>query len=246
MSTATQVISGTHYEKLMEGVDAETRTIVENCLVFFANDADTSATEEKARSDKLRTAYNTLVDFLVSNRLNELNTHQAAFLCTGAIADSILVQSTSPKTITLLPSQLYLKLIDNFSKPASSNAAFSVFSVLDKYTAIAKGELLALTLGDDRKKDLRNSPQDQKRAKEEWKRRMDQLKSEIAMSISQIDIYYPKMIGSLNENSLKNAKVGLEMMKKVSAAWARGEAATPQEKALIKAFEGKIGKRPLP
>ncbi len=241
MSTVTQVISGTQYEKLMEGVDGETRTIVENCLLFFANDADTSATEEKARSDKLRTAYNALVDFLVSNRLNELNANQTAFLCTGALADSIVVQSSSPRTLELFPSQLYSQLIDNFSKPSNPNAAFSVFSVMDKFTAIAKGELLALTIGDDRKKDLRNSPQDQKRMKDEWKRRMDQLKSEIAMSITQIDIYYPKMISGLNENSLKNAKVGLEMMKKVSAAWARGEAATPQEKALIKAFEGKIG-----
>ncbi len=241
MSTATQVISGIQFEKVMEGVDAETRTIVENCLLFFADDTDTSTTAEKARSDKLRAAYNTLVDFLVSNRLNELNPQQTAFLCTGALADNIAVQSGTPRAVEMFPSELYKHLVDIFSKPASPDAPFCVFSAMDKYTAIAKGELLALTLGDDRKKDLRNSPQDQKRMKDEWKRRMDQLKSEISMSISQIDIYYPKMLNCLNDNSLKNAKVGLEMMKKVSAAWARGEAATPQEKALIKAFEVKIG-----
>ena len=92
MSTATQIVSGTHYLELMKEVDAETRKQFEDGLVFFANDADTSGMAEKNRADKLRTAYNTLVEYLVSNRLNELNLQQRVFLCTGSIGESITVQ----------------------------------------------------------------------------------------------------------------------------------------------------------
>ena len=73
------------------------------------------------------------------------------------------------------------------------------------------------------------------------KRKMDQVKSEIALAASQIDIYFPKVLATMNENAVKNAKIGLEMMKKVTGAWSKGENASPQEKALQKAFEGKLG-----
>src|SRR5580693_3025916 len=83
MSTATQSVTGTHYEQLMKGVDSEVRDKVEDFIRFFANDADTSALAEKSRSDKLRNAYNALVDYIVSNLLNNLNPEQSTFLCTG-------------------------------------------------------------------------------------------------------------------------------------------------------------------
>ncbi|HXL72031.1 MAG TPA: hypothetical protein VN963_00260, partial [bacterium] len=70
MATTTFVVSGTHFEELLKGVDDETRKEVEDGLLLFANDADTSGTAEKYRSDKLRNVYNSLVDFLISNKLN--------------------------------------------------------------------------------------------------------------------------------------------------------------------------------
>ena len=91
MSTATQTVTGTHYLELMKEVDAETRKQFEDGLLFFANDADTSGMAEKTRADKLRTAYNILVEYLVSNRLNDLTLEQRVFLCTGAIGDSVTV-----------------------------------------------------------------------------------------------------------------------------------------------------------
>ena len=45
----------------------------------------------------------------------------------------------------------------------------------------------------------------------------------------------------MNENALKNAKIGVEMMKKVSAAWSKEMRVSREEKAVQKAFEGKIG-----
>jgi hypothetical protein len=240
MSTATQTVSGTHYLELMKEVDAETRKQFEDGLLFFANDADTSGMAEKTRADKLRTAYNLLVEFLVSNRLNDLNLQQRVFLCTGSIGESVTVQvNNAPKTLTLLPPEFYSLLLKTFS--GSATLPFPIFATMDKFTAIAQGELLPLTMGDDRKKDLRNSPQDQKRAKEEYKRQIGQLKSEMNLSINQMDIHFPKFLNTLSETSIKNAKTALEMMKKVGLGWGKGEAATPQEKAIIKAFEGKLG-----
>jgi hypothetical protein len=240
MSTVTFLVSGAHFQELMKEVDPETRKQVEDGLVIFANDADTSGTAEKLRADKLRTAYNVLVEFLVSNRLNDLNPQQKTFLCSGAIGDTLIIQvNNAPKTLPLLPTEFYGFLLKTFS--GSFTLPFPVYSVFDKFTLIAKSDLLPLTMGDDRKKDLRNSPQDQKRAKEEYKRKIDQLKSEMNLSANQMDIYFPKFLNNLSESSLKNAKIGVEMMKKVTAAWGKGEAANPQEKAIIKAFEGKLG-----
>ncbi|MGH7739778.1 MAG: hypothetical protein ACREL1_06490 [bacterium] len=240
MSTATQTVSGAHYLELMKDVPDETRKQFEDGLVFFANDADASGMAEKNRADKLRTAYNILVEFLVSNRLNDLNVEQRVFLCTGAIDDNITILfNNAPKSFSLLPPEFYSLLLKTFSGPAT--LPFPIFGTMDKFTAIAQGDLLPLTVGDDRKKDLRNSPQDQKRAKEEYKRQIGQLKSEMNMSITQMDIHFPKFLNALSETSIKNAKIGLEMMKKVGLGWSKGEAATPQEKAIIKAFEGKLG-----
>src|SRR5277367_1007784 len=119
MSTGTSVVSGTHFEEVMKGVDEETRKQVEDGLVFFSNETDTSAMGEKSRADKLRTAYNNLVEYLVSSSLNELNPHQMAFLCSGAIADSVTIQAAGgPKTVQLLPADFYASLLKTFSAPA--------------------------------------------------------------------------------------------------------------------------------
>jgi hypothetical protein len=61
------------------------------------------------------------------------------------------------------------------------------------------------------------------------------------VAVNQLDIFHPKFMAAINDNALKNVKMSLELMKKVSGAWNRGDAATPQEKAIIKAFEGKMG-----
>ena len=148
MTTATQAVTGTQFEQLMEGVDAETRKQVEDCIVFFSNDADTSAAAEKIRADKLRTGYNNLVDFMVNNRLNELNPQQTIFLCTGAIGDTITVQAANAsKNIDLLPADFYSDLLKSFQDPNPSMRTYPVYSVMEKFILIAKSELLALSMG---------------------------------------------------------------------------------------------------
>ena len=46
---------------------------------------------------------------------------------------------------------------------------------------------------------------------------------------------------ALNEPAGKNAKTAMEILKKVSSIWSRGDAATEQELAFLKSFEGKVG-----
>lgn len=233
-------VTGTNFEELLKGVDDETRKAVEDGILIFANDTDTSVTAEKYRADKLRLSFNALIDFLVANKLNELNPHQVTFLCTGAIDFKITVQlEKGPKDMILLPAPFYDQLLKSFSAPVES--PFPIFTVMDKFTAIAKSELLPMSLGDDRKKALRNSPQDQKRMRDELKRKLEQTRAEIGSAVNQIDLFFPKALNALNENSVKNAKTAIELLKKVSTAWSKGDSANPQEKAILQAFEGKVG-----
>jgi hypothetical protein len=242
MPTATSQIEGLHYSQLMQGVDADVRKQVEDTLYFYVTDEDDSAQGEKTRADKLRGAFNGLYMFLVTNKLNELNAPQTVFLCSGALDEKVtMVLDGQAHEILLLPQGLYPQLMAALTAPVDQESEFQVFHSLARFAAIAKGELLAFDIGDDRKKALRNSPQDIKRARDEWRRKADQMRREIGVAVNQMDIFHPKFVNAINENALKNVKMGLEMMKKVSFGWSRGDAATPQEKAVIKAFEGKMG-----
>jgi hypothetical protein len=116
MSTATRTVTGAHFEELMKGVDDDIRQIMEDNLVFFTNDSDTSAMAEKSRSDKLRAAYTKLADFITQKLLNDLNNQQKAFLCCGAIGDTVTVQAEGgPKVLNLLPKDFYESLLKTFS-----------------------------------------------------------------------------------------------------------------------------------
>ncbi len=243
MSTATQSVTGTHYEQLMKGVDGEVRGKVEDFIRFFANDADTSALAEKSRSDKLRNAYNALVDYIVSNLLNNLNPEQSTFLCTGAIGDKITVQTEKEtKAIELLPTHFYASLLKTFSGRNPETIPAPAYCVVDKFMAIARNELVSFKMGKERERDLRNaSGSDNSYVKNEWKRKMNQLRTEIGISIGQMESNFSRFIGSFNEAAGKNAKSAMEILKKVAAIWGRGENVTEQELAFLKAFEGKTG-----
>jgi hypothetical protein len=243
MPNATQNITGKHYEQLMKKVDPEVRQQVEDFIAFFANDADTSAPAEKSRSDKLRNAYNKLVDWIVSNRLNELTPHEATFLCTGAIGDTITVQlEKETKTIDLLPALLYESLLKTFSGRTPETITPPAYSVFDKFMAIARNELVSFKQGKERERDIRSiSGSDNSYVVNEWKRKMNMVRTEISQSIGQMESNFPKFIVALNETAGKNAKTAMEILKKVSNIWGRGDAATEQESAFLKAFEGKVG-----
>lgn len=242
MPTATSQIEGVHFNQLMQGVEPEVRKQVEDALYFYVNEEDTSAQGEKTRADKLRSAFNVLYMSLVSSQLNALNGPQTVFLCTGALDEKITMMfDGQPHELPLLPGGLYPALLTAMTAPVDFESEFPVYHTLARFTSIAKGDLLAFDIGEDRKKALRNSPQDIKRARDEWRRKADQMRREIGVAVNQLDIFHPKFMGAINENALKNVKMSLELMKKVSSAWNRGDAATPQEKAIIKAFEGKMG-----
>jgi hypothetical protein len=241
MVLSTQLVRGVQYEEIMKGVDNETRRTVEDALVFFCNDEDDALEAQKARSDKLRAAYTALVNFLVNNSLNNLNPYQVTFLCTGALGDRLTIQTPHGlEEIDFLPREVYEKLFKD-STIAPLALPFPVMNVIDRYHAVAKGDLLAFDMGDDRKKALRNSPADQKRFRDRWSREGEQAKSEITAAVNQLDIYMPKLLAAIHETALKNAKVGLELLKKVTAAWGKGTNATPQDRAVLNAFEGKVG-----
>jgi NOL1/NOP2/fmu family ribosome biogenesis protein len=242
MPTATQKIEGVHYDQLMEGVDQDVRKQVEDALYIFVDEEDQSAQGEKNRADKLRGAFNALYMFLVSNKLNDLNGPQMVFMCSGALDEKVAMELDGQvQDIPLLPPGLYPQLLTSLTAPVNYESEFPVYHTLARFTAIAKGDLLAFDIGDDRKKALRNSPQDVKRAMDEWRRKADQMRREIGVAVNQLDMFHPKFVASISENALKNVRMSVEMMKKVSGAWSRGDAATPQEKAIVKAFEGKMG-----
>ncbi len=243
MSTATSTVTGTHYEELMKRVDSEVRQQVEENIVFFANDADTAATAEKQRSDRLRRGYDKLVDWIVSNRLNELTPQEAAFLNTGAIGDVITVRlEKETKTIDLLPTPLYESLLKTFSGRTPETITPPAYCVFDKFMAIARNELTSFKMGKERERDLRNiSGSDNSYVVNEWKRKMVQFRTEVSMSIAQMESNFPKFIIAFNEAAGKNAKSAMEILKKVSNIWSRGDNAAEQELAFLKAFEGKTG-----
>ncbi len=243
MSTATQAVTGTHYEALMKGVDSTVRDKVEEFIRFFANDADTSAAAEKSRSDKLRNGYNALVDYIVLNLLNNLNPQQSTFLCTGAIGDTITVQlEKETKTINLLPTATYESLLKTFSGRTPESITPPAYCTLDKFFAIARNEVMSFKSGKERDRDLRSiSGSDNSYVVNEWKRKMSMVRIEIGQSIVQMESNFPKFIMALNEPAGKNAKTAMEILKKVSSIWSRGDAATEQELAFLKSFEGKVG-----
>jgi hypothetical protein len=243
MSTATQTVTGTHYEQLMKGIDSEVRDKVEGFILVFADDADTSAVAEKLRSDKLRNAYNALVDYIVPNLLNNLNAEQSTFLCTGAIGDKITIQTEKEtKHIELLDPALYKSLLKSFSNRNPETIPAPVYCMVDKFMAIARNELVSFKMGKERDRDLRAaSGGDNSYVKGEWKRKMNQLRNEIGACVAQMDFNFSKFIVSLNDSSGKNAKVAMDLLKKVCMAWSKGDNPSPQEQALIKAFEPKVG-----
>src|SRR5262249_38755914 len=65
--------------------------------------------------------------------------------------------------------------------------------------------------------------------------------SEIGICVGQIDNNFTRFIPSFNEAAAKNAKGAMDILKKVSAIWGRGDNVNEQELAFLKAFEGKMG-----
>ena len=70
---------------------------------------------------------------------------------------------------------------------------------------------------------------------------MSQFRTEISMSIAHMESNFPKFIVALNEALGKIAKSAMEILKKVSNIWSRGDNATEPELAFLKAFEGETG-----
>jgi hypothetical protein len=242
MNTSTVAVQGMIFNEVMKEVDLEIRKQVEDALIFFANDADQSAAAEKTRSDKLKTAYTALAMFLISNKLNQLNKYQVTFLCTGAIGDSVEISgSNGSQEINLLPKPFYEYLFNASNELAPEKLEFPIYTVLERFEAIAKGDMLAFEIGDERKRALRNSPQDQKRFREDVKRKLNLARMEVITAINQLDIFIGKALDAFSENKTKTLKTNLELMKKVGAAWGHGDDASPQEKAILKAFEFKLG-----
>jgi hypothetical protein len=102
--------------------------------------------------------------------------------------------------------------------------------VLKCQQEIAKAELM-----------MKTSPVDGQKIRDEWKRKMDQVKSEVVLSIGQIDTNSPKVVAALNAASGQSAKLAMDVFRNIAVIWTKGDSLTDQEKAALKMTEAKIG-----
>jgi len=88
---------------------------------------------------------------------------------------------------------------------------------------------------------MKTSPEDGQKIRDEWKRKMEQVKKEIIQSVSTIDFNSPKILTSLNATTGQSFKMALDTLKGVAAIWNKGSQLTDQDNAALKANEGKMG-----
>ena len=90
MAEAGLAVNGEAINKTFEGVDPQVKEGVLTALEFYSREKSENGNkiEDVIKVNKLKTAFNSLVSYLVNERMNKLNLNQQLFLATGAIADS--------------------------------------------------------------------------------------------------------------------------------------------------------------
>jgi hypothetical protein len=137
------------FEKTMEGITPECRAIVEEGLRAFAKDTATNPMfTDKVKCERLRKGFDSLTRNLVDRKLDSLNDQQMLFLCTGALADEVKLESKpgEPEIVAkLLPRDLYDALMAEFKKtPELPEEMDYILPMVDRARFIAMGELFAL------------------------------------------------------------------------------------------------------
>ena len=138
------------FDRVMEGVSPEIRSIVEDGVKAYGKDIATNpAFTDKVKSDRLRKSFDALTRSLI-DRIEALNDHQMLFLCTGALAD---VVDLGDGPVTFLDKAIYDGLMAAFkAAPGMAEDADYVYTAWDRARMIAADELYALNPQDSGKR----------------------------------------------------------------------------------------------
>ncbi|MFP4466018.1 MAG: hypothetical protein ACLFP1_03105 [Candidatus Goldiibacteriota bacterium] len=203
----TITYTGEAISQVFEGVDEEVRNEMLAVIEFYHKEKGETGNkiEDVHKVNKLRTAFNKMITFLVNNKLNSLNKNQRCFICTGALGDIVNINGAEYK---LLEPEVYKGLLDTFEKRDKSNPFNGfVFDVLEKMRALAEEKLDLIDTSGKKKRKKQDVKKDPKKIKAEleWKRN-DALKAGanvsrmISQSMDKIVQLDPKKINSLKTN----------------------------------------------
>lgn len=131
------------YERVLDGISPEVRSIVDDGIKAYAKDTATNPTfSDKVKSDRLRKAFDSLTRALI-DRLEALNENQMLFFCTGALADEVSLPGEAP--VKLLDRGVYdslLQIIKNV--PQLPEDLDYILTSYDRARMIALDDLIAL------------------------------------------------------------------------------------------------------
>ena len=217
---------------VFEGLDGAVKETVFAALEFFGKEKSESGNkiEDLVKVNKLKTAYNTLISALVENRLNDLNKYQRLFLATGAIGDSV---ETNTGVVNLLDLTVYNSLLNSFENKDEDNPFDSfVFSVPEKYKALAKGELELIDTSGKKKRNTTTKVDTKKvKANLEWKKN-DSLRTGANFIREMGNDLDNKILPLADGVKIKNIKLNYDIVKKYLEILQKGHRITPDEKKL--------------
>ncbi|HDQ26199.1 MAG TPA: hypothetical protein ENN43_05570 [bacterium] len=233
----TLAVKGEAINKVFEGVEQSIQDAMLTSIEFYGKEKSDSGNkiEDVVKVNKLRTSYNALVTFLITERLNKLNKNQKLFLTTGALADYVEIDG---KRIELLDSALYSGLLENFDKKEQTVFSEAVFSTLDKMKALAEGRLeLIDTSGKKKRSKTDGVDPKKKKAELEWKRN-DAVKAGANLTRTLSPCF--EKIAALDPAKLKSIKLNYDALVKYFNILQKGAKLNPEEKKLKDAFGPKI------
>lgn len=133
-----------HFEKTLEEVPEEVKKEILEAIYFFSRQDKSPDVNDEIKAEKLRKAFNLLNNFLIENKINNLNPQQKLFINTGAIADKVVIEDIE---IELLNKDIYEKLLQIMENTSSLPIwTEQIYYVLEKFQALAIGRLDPLDL----------------------------------------------------------------------------------------------------
>lgn len=238
MAEAGLAVNGEAINKTFEGVDPQVKEGVLTALEFYSREKSENGNkiEDVIKVNKLKTAFNSLVSYLVNERMNKLNLNQQLFLATGAIADSCEINGS---TIELLDPGVYSGLLETFNKRDEASVFNQfVYSTLDKMKALAEGKIeLIDTSGKKKRSKTDNVDPRKKKAELEWKRN-DAVKA--GANLTRTLSSYVEKISAMDPNKLKSIKMNYDAVVKYFNILQKGPKITLEEKKMKDAITPKI------
>jgi hypothetical protein len=177
------------FDRVLDGVSPEVRSIVEDGIKAYVKDAAQNASfTDKVKSDRLRKAFDSLSRALI-DRIEALNDQQMLFFCTGAIADEVTLPGEP--TAKLLDRGIYDQLMEIFKRTVDLPEEMDyILTSWDRARMIALDELVALdpqATGKRRPKKVEGAAEDPKAMREAATARKNQLVAELDTALPVID-----------------------------------------------------------